>query len=489
MTTLSTLTELTDADLVSRSLAGDREAFSQIVLRYQTLVCSLAYSVIGNLGQSEDAAQETFIVAWKRLRHLREPSKLRAWLCGIVHNRARDSIRRDGREAAAGAQSLDVIQEIAASEALPSETAIGNEEQAIMWRALCRVPEIYRQPLILFYREQNSVERVAEALELSEDAVKQRLSRGRKLLHQEVIAFVEDALRQTAPKRSFTASVLSALPLAPGLAASGGLTAAGKGAAAKSAGIVAVVSGSLLSIAGVLLGLGAQLLVLRASPSAREKRIKAMWFAGIWGITLVAWGIQPALGILGRRFGWDDQTLTLAQAANWWLYTVILMTMAIVMFRSFFAMRRQAYTESNAPAPRPVGGWKSATVLLGGVYGANMFWLVAVAWRANDPITAWVIGITTALLAGWHLRRLEGKDCNQGLRLAAEHLTMVWGLVILTLNLRLDHWLAALRGVELSQWHQIFPAWVIPALTVALLAWLGAVVAMTRPQLSKAGIP
>ena len=54
-----------DTELVSRSLAGDCDAFSRIVSRYQTLICSLAYSRIGNLGQSEDVAQETFITAWK----------------------------------------------------------------------------------------------------------------------------------------------------------------------------------------------------------------------------------------------------------------------------------------------------------------------------------------------------------------------------------------------------------------------------------------
>src|SRR6266699_392818 len=57
--------EQSDTELVSRSLAGDRDAFSRIVSRYQTLICSLAYSRIGNLGQSEDIAQETFITAWK----------------------------------------------------------------------------------------------------------------------------------------------------------------------------------------------------------------------------------------------------------------------------------------------------------------------------------------------------------------------------------------------------------------------------------------
>ena len=64
-----------DADLVAATLTGDREAFGQIVARYQ----SLAYSATGSLGQSEDLAQEIFITAWKHLRVLREPDKLRAW--------------------------------------------------------------------------------------------------------------------------------------------------------------------------------------------------------------------------------------------------------------------------------------------------------------------------------------------------------------------------------------------------------------------------
>jgi len=75
-----------DADLVAASLSGNRDAFGQIVARYQSLVCSLAYSATGSLSQSEDLAQDTFVTAWKRLRDLREPEKLRAWLCGIARN-------------------------------------------------------------------------------------------------------------------------------------------------------------------------------------------------------------------------------------------------------------------------------------------------------------------------------------------------------------------------------------------------------------------
>ena len=52
-----------DADLVAESLAGDRDAFGQIVARYQSLICSLAYSATGSLPRSEDLAQETFLAA------------------------------------------------------------------------------------------------------------------------------------------------------------------------------------------------------------------------------------------------------------------------------------------------------------------------------------------------------------------------------------------------------------------------------------------
>ena len=66
--------ETADAELVARSAEGDREAFGQIVTRYQTLICSVAYNATGQIAQSEDLAQETFLTAWRELRQLREPA-------------------------------------------------------------------------------------------------------------------------------------------------------------------------------------------------------------------------------------------------------------------------------------------------------------------------------------------------------------------------------------------------------------------------------
>jgi RNA polymerase sigma factor (sigma-70 family) len=244
-----------DAELVVGTLAGDRDAFGQIVSRYQSLISSLTYCATGNLGQSEDLAQETFITAWKHLVHLRERDKLRSWLCGIARNRINNFLRREGREPLHKAALLDEISETHSPEPLPVEYTISNEEQAILWRSLERIPEIYREPLVLFYREHQSIEAVAQNLELTEDAVKQRLSRGRKLLHEQVLAFVESALERTNPGKVFTLGVLAALPALTisAKAATLGAAAAKGSATAKAAGAMGLF-GAILSPLLVIFG-------------------------------------------------------------------------------------------------------------------------------------------------------------------------------------------------------------------------------------------
>ena len=206
------VTECSDASLVAESLTGNREAFGQIVARYQTLICSLAYGGTGSLNQSEDLAQETFVIAWKQLANLREPEKLRSWLCGIARNLIYDALKKQGREPSHAAETLDALRESPATGPLPRDSAISKEEEAILWRAVEGIPEIYREPLVLFYREHQSVEAVAKNLELTEDAVKQRLSRARKLLHERILGFVEGALERTNPGKTFTLGAVAALP-------------------------------------------------------------------------------------------------------------------------------------------------------------------------------------------------------------------------------------------------------------------------------------
>src|SRR5689334_20942033 len=72
--TTDSLTNIDDAELVGRCLAGDRGAYAQIVSRYQNVVCALTYAGCGDVHRSEDLAQETFVAAWKGLRELKDPA-------------------------------------------------------------------------------------------------------------------------------------------------------------------------------------------------------------------------------------------------------------------------------------------------------------------------------------------------------------------------------------------------------------------------------
>jgi len=204
------LCSATDAELIQLCGQGDQSAYGQIVERYQSLVCSVAYNRCGDLALSEDLAQEAFILGWQKLVDLKDVSKFKAWICTIVRNLASRSSQRS-RHKTTRAADLDAVPDIAAKMESPVERAVSEEEEKLVWQALSDVPENYREPLILFYREGQSVARVAAALDLSEDAVKQRLSRGRNMLRQQIAATVEFALVNSKPAKAFTGAVLLGL--------------------------------------------------------------------------------------------------------------------------------------------------------------------------------------------------------------------------------------------------------------------------------------
>ena len=148
----------TDAELVEASRRGEHEAFGQLVSRYQDVVCAVSYSSTGDRALSEDVAQETFIAAWRQLDQLRETGRLRSWLCGIARNLARKARQRT-RSRAARRRRL-----AGARRASPFDATAQAEVDRVVRDALARVPETYREVLVLYYRENRSVREVAAAL-------------------------------------------------------------------------------------------------------------------------------------------------------------------------------------------------------------------------------------------------------------------------------------------------------------------------------------
>lgn len=286
-----------DATLVKHSLGGDRDAFCEIVARYQTLLCSLAYSSVGDIRLSEDIAQEAFIDAWKKLDTLRDPGKLKAWLCGIL--RFKVSHHRRKEENNPGRQADQIEEQLLPENAdhdMDSQ-AIEQQHEALMWQALNNMESTYREPLILFYREQQSVERVAAELDLTIDTTKQRLSRGRKLLKSAMSSFVEDALKHSKPGVAFTTAVLSAISgiSPPAKAAAFGAGAANAGSFFKMATLLPLIAAS----SGVISSFFGLRSSLDQSRTQRERKfaislaasfilVAVVFVAGMFGLKYLA---------------------------------------------------------------------------------------------------------------------------------------------------------------------------------------------------------
>jgi RNA polymerase sigma factor (sigma-70 family) len=377
-----------DAELVGESLAGNRDAFGQIITRYQSLVCSLAYSATGSLSQSEDLAQETFVAAWQQLADLREPQKLRSWLCGIARNLIGKTLRRQGREPSHAAEPLTAADESPASEPLPSEHLISREEEAILWRSIERIPETYREPLVLFYREHQSIESVARNLELSEDAVKQRLSRGRKLLHEQVLAFVEGALERTNPGKAFTLGVLAALPAftLSAKAAAIGTTAMKGSATAKAAaatGILGAIFGPFLMIFGHY---AAYRMQFDAARSDREREYIRHFYGRLWAC-IFGFGISflPVMLFASKYMRTHPLLVTALFGGLSGVYTLAIIALSVWSIRERRKILAERH-ETTAASAEPAWEYRSQSEW----FGLPLVHIRVGGGCAQKPVKAWI---------------------------------------------------------------------------------------------------
>ena len=197
--------------LLQASLAGDRSAFEGIVEEYQSTICAITFSGTGRLDVSEELAQETFLSAWANLQQLRDLNGFRSWLYSI----ARHTLCNYLRQKKPAAIETD-LGEVATKETQdPSEILMRQEELMMLEQAMMRLPAKYREPLVLFCRQQQSIRETAGVLGLSEATVRTRLHRARSLLREHVAERLEYVLKETGPRKDFTKAVMVALSGVP----------------------------------------------------------------------------------------------------------------------------------------------------------------------------------------------------------------------------------------------------------------------------------
>ena len=400
----------TDASLWQRTCRDDREAFEELVRRHQSVVSAVAYNGCGDLTQSEDIAQETFWAAWRERAALLDPTRLRAWLCGIARNLARNSNRR----AARAASQLDESVDPTAQTPEPHDAAVSREEETLVWEALEEIPENYREPLILFYREHQSVAEVAEALDVSPDAVKQRLSRGREMLREQVASVVEGTLRRSRPQAGFTLSVMAGLTAMTAgtkaaLAGTSAATAAGGAAVAMKGvpaamlpggAVLATSTGVLGGLAGTLMGLAGGWLgswvPAQFAPTNRERRhqlkvgrrmliVSAAMAALLFGLMFTLATKLSGAWISGITISW-------VMALNLYIWTEItLMVWAIKRIRAETPAESdpndspvKAYFQQQFVQPNGVSRWE------GRVYRSrsSLLGLPLIDINVSDPVFA-----------------------------------------------------------------------------------------------------
>jgi RNA polymerase sigma factor (sigma-70 family) len=167
-----------DSVLVARIGSGDAEAFETLIARHQKMVGGLAFRLLGAARDVDDVVQDVFLAVLLNIKNFRDDCTLSTWLTQITVNRCRTMLRRqDRRRRWLGWLRREKTEAI---EDPPAEEAA--ERRQRVRRAVYRLPEKYRTPIVLRYFEHQEIEQIAQILGLSRNAVEVRLSRAREKL-------------------------------------------------------------------------------------------------------------------------------------------------------------------------------------------------------------------------------------------------------------------------------------------------------------------
>ena len=171
-------TVITDEQVVERALTGDAEAFGEIVRRWERRIFALAYGILGREEDARDAAQETFIAAYRNLAGFRGEAKVSSWLHRIAVNQC---ITRQRRARVRGETSLDETaadggaQFAAPLDTSPARQAEGRERTEAVRRAVQALPPDLREVIVLKEFEELTFQEIADALQIPLSTVKSRL--------------------------------------------------------------------------------------------------------------------------------------------------------------------------------------------------------------------------------------------------------------------------------------------------------------------------
>jgi len=175
----STIHDADEGILIERAVAGDERAFAELVTRYQTAVYNLAYRMLGDAGEAEDAAQEVFLRIYRRLATYDADHRFSTWVLSIASHYCIDLLRRK-RPWLVPLENISTWMR--ARSRGPEAAALVQEQQDTVRNLLAKLPEHYRLVLLLRYWHDLGYEEIAQVVDLPVSTIKARLHRARNAL-------------------------------------------------------------------------------------------------------------------------------------------------------------------------------------------------------------------------------------------------------------------------------------------------------------------
>lgn len=182
---------MTDADLVARARQGDSAAFGELVDRHRVAVYRAALAALGSHADAEDAAQDAFLVAFRRLGSFRGEASFKTWLLTIAWHQAinrRRSLARVWRRimtapnSDAGDAAGLTMATIPSSEPTPESSALHDELRRAVRQEIRRLSPKLRDALLLAQSGEYSYDEIARMVKAPIGTIKWRVSEARRIV-------------------------------------------------------------------------------------------------------------------------------------------------------------------------------------------------------------------------------------------------------------------------------------------------------------------
>lgn len=171
-------------DLVERAQRGDRQAYGELVERFQPTVYAVALARLRNASEAQELTQEVFLHGMKKLPQLREPQAFAGWLRQIT---VRMAINRVTRRGPLQKVEQEVLDSAEAANVNPLETMVKAEQASELYQALECLKPVDRATLVAFYIRGRSLKQMSREFETPIGTIKRRLHVARNRLKKELL--------------------------------------------------------------------------------------------------------------------------------------------------------------------------------------------------------------------------------------------------------------------------------------------------------------